>query len=526
MGQQISAVVEKFDDDSAKQKLADDAMNSLLEMAKLQVAAFKLAISNPNFEAKLIPIEKILSSDSVIQASIENTPTNIGSVITDSFSAFASGEVVKGITTIINSGLKILLGTYSGNISTRDIYLISTGKIGGVFRVDIHFFAYRFRSDQLKSVTKEVLSVSIVISSAELNGLSDNTLRNIVQQTYSASTSEEQQSIYEQIKAARDNVQKPANPDVRLDRNTHAKLHFQRAIDGMRARGKESLASGAKPRSEHVDVSEEFEIRTPIGRAYEQCPAMDAWIRGGITAAFGHETKEISVACTQSGHSTSDSLIYGLATVSVAKSKVQAAQDKLVGVINNLLKSAASPGLSDLTIDSFSTQADKAGLFRFEWVKGHIPDADRLARSSAPHYIEADSDQKLPKESIQFLKDNKIEHVISINSQADNETIKATLKANGIAYTPLPVKDFTAPTSDQLKKGNENYKKHRAGTLVWCGYGHGRTGTMVTGLQIYAEKDKTSPTRLSQDEYKSNHVEKNHNGKSTGQYEVLDALQG
>jgi hypothetical protein len=44
MGQQISAVVEKFDDDSAKQKLADDALNSLLEMAKLQVAAFKLAI--------------------------------------------------------------------------------------------------------------------------------------------------------------------------------------------------------------------------------------------------------------------------------------------------------------------------------------------------------------------------------------------------------------------------------------------------------------------------------------------------
>ncbi|PMD57924.1 uncharacterized protein K444DRAFT_511083, partial [Hyaloscypha bicolor E] len=118
--------------DSAKQKLADDALNSLLEMAKLQVAAFKLAISNPNFEAKLIPIEKILSSDSIIQASIENTPTNIGSVINETFSAFANGEVVKGITTLINSGLKILLGSYSGNVSTRDTYLISTGKIGGV----------------------------------------------------------------------------------------------------------------------------------------------------------------------------------------------------------------------------------------------------------------------------------------------------------------------------------------------------------------------------------------------------------
>lgn len=76
-----------------------------------------------------------------------------------------------------------------------------------------------------------------------------------------------------------------------------------------------------KPQSEQLDVSEVFEVRTPIGRARNQCQALDAWIRGGIAATFGHDAMEISVACNQSGQSTSDSRISGLVTVSVAKSK-------------------------------------------------------------------------------------------------------------------------------------------------------------------------------------------------------------
>ncbi|KAI1631189.1 hypothetical protein F4809DRAFT_658336 [Biscogniauxia mediterranea] len=169
---------------------------------------------------------------------------------------------------------------------------------------------------------------------------------------------------------------------------------------------------------------------------------------------------------------------------------------------------------------------DDPGFYRFKWVKGHIPDNDKLARSSAPHYKTQDSDQYLNDASIKFLKDNKIEHVISLNSQAKNSDIVKKLKENNIAYTPLPVEDFHAPTLGDLEKGNEEYRKHRAGTLVWCGYGHGRTGTMVTGLQIYAEKDKPSPGKLSHEDYKKNNVEPTHNGESTGQFEVLDKLQG
>ncbi|KAI0528344.1 hypothetical protein GGR58DRAFT_509588 [Xylaria digitata] len=523
MGQTISAVVDKFDDDSAKQKLADDALNSLLEMAKLQVSAFKLAISNPNFDAKLIPIEKILSSESVIQANIQNTPTNVGGVIKDAFSAFANGPVVDGIATLINSGLKVLLGSYSGNTSTRDTYLISTGTLGGVYRVDIHFFAYRFRSDQLKDVTKEVLAVSVVISSAELKGLSNNTLRNIVQQTYGTSTNEEQEKIFQQIKTARDEEEQPADSTRRREfRRAMAKMHTGSLKQG----ASETSSKDAANKSEHhARVSEMFSIRTPIGEAQKQCHAIEAMIRGGIVTIFGDEVRHVSVMCVQSHESTSDSLISGEVDIIVPKGRVGTAKERLARAIAGLLRSSTDPDVSNLTVDSFVTPADKAGFHQFEWVKDHIPSSDRLARSSAPNYQGSDSDQRLTDDSITFLKDNKIEHVISLNSKANNDTIKKKLKDNNIEYTPLPVTDFTAPTLAQLKKGNDEYKKHRCGTLVWCGYGHGRTGTMVSALQIYSEQERDHPTALSVTDYKKNHVEKMHNGKSTGQYEVLDNLQ-
>jgi len=391
-----------------------------------------------------------------------------------------------------------------------------------VFRVDIHFFAYRFRSDQLKAITKEVLAVSVVMSSAEIKGLSDNTLKDIVQQTYSTSTGTEQQAIFEQIKEARDNELQPSS--------SQAQQHFQRAISKMRVNtlGLINMPEGpSTPGSttDQVDVSEVFEARTPMGRAQSQCPLLEAWIWGGVAAAFGLNAAEVSVPCEKYGPSTSDSLISGLVTLRVAESEDEASRDKLTTVLDGLLMSAVNRAFSNIQIDSYSTPADNAGFYRFEWVKGHIPSTDRLARSSAPHYQSEDSDQHLTDESIAFLVGNKIEHVISLNSLADDSAIKKKLKDNNIAYTPLPVADFTAPTLRDLEKGNTEYKKHREGTLVWCGYGHGRTGTMVSGLQIYAENDKKYPKQLSHDDYKKNYVEPMHDGKSTGQYEVLDNLQ-
>lgn len=164
--------------------------------------------------------------------------------------------------------------------------------------------------------------------------------------------------------------------------------------------------------------------------------------------------------------------------------------------------------------------SNEAGFYRFNWVTTHMPSGDRLARSSSPNYIIRDSDQNLTDASIKFLQEQGIEHVIGLNSKANDETIKKKLKDGNIEYTPLPVQDFTAPTLEQLAEGNAAYRKHRGGTLVWCGYGHGRTGTMITALQIYAEKDKGEDRNdITYADYRTNHVE------SAEQFEVLDELK-
>ncbi|KAM4066199.1 protein-tyrosine phosphatase [Hirsutella rhossiliensis] len=163
--------------------------------------------------------------------------------------------------------------------------------------------------------------------------------------------------------------------------------------------------------------------------------------------------------------------------------------------------------------------ASAGGFYRFEWVSSSLQAGDRLARSSAPFYQHSDPDQRLTGASIAFLKQQGISHVISLNAEANSPAIRDALTKNGIAYTALPVRDFESPTLDDFKKGHRAFEQHRAGTLVWCGYGHGRTGTMVTALQVYSEQARPDPRRLLPADFSKNHVE------TAGQIRLLNKLQ-
>ncbi|KAK9444202.1 protein-tyrosine phosphatase [Metarhizium brunneum] len=163
--------------------------------------------------------------------------------------------------------------------------------------------------------------------------------------------------------------------------------------------------------------------------------------------------------------------------------------------------------------------ASNAGFQRFKYVTEHVRDGDRLSRSSAPNYVWKDSDQNLTADSIKFLQQQEITHVISLNHEANNENITTALQNVGIAYTPLPIVDFGTPTLEDFQKGYEGFKNHRPGTLVWCGFGHGRTGTMISALQIYIEHEKPSPQLLTRQDYDNNHVEED------AQRAILDKLQ-
>ncbi|PHH66880.1 hypothetical protein CDD81_5232 [Ophiocordyceps australis] len=160
------------------------------------------------------------------------------------------------------------------------------------------------------------------------------------------------------------------------------------------------------------------------------------------------------------------------------------------------------------------------GFQRFQWVTGSLEKTDKLARSSAPHYDCQDSNQELTSDSVEYLRRMGVTNVISLNEFADSPAIKSVLRANKISYTPLPTDDYKPPSLVQLLKGYKSFNQATSGaSLVWCGYGFGRSGAMVTAIKMFREAEKATPTRLSASDFKAEHVE------TKSQAAVLNKLQ-
>ncbi|RDA84073.1 hypothetical protein CP532_0785 [Ophiocordyceps camponoti-leonardi (nom. inval.)] len=190
-------------------------------------------------------------------------------------------------------------------------------------------------------------------------------------------------------------------------------------------------------------------------------------------------------------------------------------KNKVLGFFSHNPPPRACPSGSKNGEERWTAPFDIAGLHRFEWVIDRV-----LARSSAPFYRCRDGDQHLTSETMTFLKRQSINHIISLNVEANNKTISDTLRRAKIDYTPIPVRDFHSPTFADFNTAFEGFRSHRSGrTLVWCGYGNGRTGTLVVALLMYLEHHKPKPKFFGQADYRKYHVE------TAGQVQALDRLQ-
>ncbi|RDA84144.1 hypothetical protein CP532_4528 [Ophiocordyceps camponoti-leonardi (nom. inval.)] len=159
--------------------------------------------------------------------------------------------------------------------------------------------------------------------------------------------------------------------------------------------------------------------------------------------------------------------------------------------------------------------ATDAGLSRFQQVNTEFfPQQDNskpLYRSSAPFYDGVDSSQKYDVRTAKFLQSQGIKTVISLNSHAVSPNFFFLYKGHDVVYVSVPVVDFKAPTVREMDKVWEAYKsnRHRGGTVIWCGFGHGRTGTAICALEIraQAEKPRIWRTMLDERHFKTHHVE-------------------
>lgn len=136
------------------------------------------------------------------------------------------------------------------------------------------------------------------------------------------------------------------------------------------------------------------------------------------------------------------------------------------------------PGLKPFDV----TGQQECSLQRFQWV---LPGT--LARSSQPGYRRHDEPHTIRPYEATLLRMKKIVRVISANHFSLDQAGAQLLTMARIDFIHEPVQDFTAPTTAQLRRVADTIEDRRTrqqnpgATLVYCGFGRGRTGTYVAG---------------------------------------------
>ena len=115
----------------------------------------------------------------------------------------------------------------------------------------------------------------------------------------------------------------------------------------------------------------------------------------------------------------------------------------------------------------------------------------KIARSSAPYYDTLGAEGvKIDQKAIDVLsKDIGAVAILSFNENKNmpGENLLGPAK---IAYKHIQIPDFTAPTVKNIEDG-VSFVEGNSGTLVFCGYGKGRTGTFIAAWDIYTQWKRT-----------------------------------
>ena len=164
--------------------------------------------------------------------------------------------------------------------------------------------------------------------------------------------------------------------------------------------------------------------------------------------------------------------------------KITAAnQDELVSVTDD-----KNPFFEEIII---ANKARDHGWLRWKKVTEHLLPGRTIYRASCPNY---QTSQGLTQEAVDWLKQNEVSSIISFNAVPYNQAELDRLNAAGISYRHYKTEDFTSPSTKDLKEAAAFHESFpTAVTLIHCGYGHGRTGTGVSAIQLYVS-DGVCPT--------------------------------
>ena len=155
----------------------------------------------------------------------------------------------------------------------------------------------------------------------------------------------------------------------------------------------------------------------------------------------------------------------------------------------------------------------KISIKRFQWVL-----EGKLARCAQPGYGTGDQPHSVNRHDAYFLSSKNITRVISVNACAMTQAGQTALNNAGIAFHHFPVPDYQAPTAWELWEVARLIETGRGATVVYCGYGQGRTGTFVAGWA----KLKIKPAIKGMD--KRQFLKENFGVEANCQFQVLNNL--
>ena len=116
----------------------------------------------------------------------------------------------------------------------------------------------------------------------------------------------------------------------------------------------------------------------------------------------------------------------------------------------------------------------------FQWVS-----LNRIARCAQPGYEgRDDTAHTLHQAQLHYLSLYDAKRVISLNHCYMDKFSVERLRSHGIAFQHIKIEDYQSLNQQHLLSICDNIQATAGATLIYCGYGQGRTGTAVAGWAV------------------------------------------
>lgn len=184
MGQTASAVrAAAKSTNGENEKMVNDSLNAMGSLAREKMKNFRLKVTS-NSDTHEVPVDKLISTNYMICCSVSEDDKNMKQTVTDLCGNIVAGKFLDALVVGANAMISALFGSTTGSESEYNSYKISVGNLGGIVRLDAYLYMYKFTSETMINLTKNVVVVCVAASSVDPTALDVPTLRVAIQQTY------------------------------------------------------------------------------------------------------------------------------------------------------------------------------------------------------------------------------------------------------------------------------------------------------------------------------------------------------